>query len=94
MIEWHSKFEQIIKDEFTEEEPVKFFNLVREKTFIMLFYEILYRRLPIEMIKETVHKRIYGQESGQLNTLTKFLIDHASKGKREPIKNFASVCTD
>jgi hypothetical protein len=46
------------------------------------------------MIKEIVHKRIYGQASSQLNELTKFLIDHGSKGKREPIKNFATVCAD
>jgi hypothetical protein len=46
------------------------------------------------MIKETVHKRIYGQDKSQLNELTKFLIDHGSRGKREPIKNFATVCAD
>jgi hypothetical protein len=50
--------------EFNEffDRPLDLFNLVREKTFIMSFYEIMYRRLPAQVIKETLHKRIYGPD--------------------------------
>lgn len=64
MVKWNADFIHVLKDEkFIDhfEEPLEFFNLVREKTLIMIFYEIMYRRLSPQMIKETVHKKLYGE---------------------------------
>ena len=98
MIHWHHKFSiEVLRDtkfeDYGTENYVDLFNLVREKTFIMIFYEIMYRRLPVQTIKEVVHKRIYGESSKQ-NELTKLLIENAYLGKREPIKGFANICRD
>jgi hypothetical protein len=38
--------------------PLVLFQLVREKTFIMIFYEILFRRLPAKVVKETLEVRV------------------------------------
>jgi hypothetical protein len=49
MVHWNSDFMEVLdatKFEDHVDEPLEFFNLVREKTFIMIFYEIMYRRLP------------------------------------------------
>jgi len=43
------------------------------------------------MIKETVHKRLYG-DSCQQNELTKVLVDIAATGKKEQIRGFLSSC--
>ena len=98
MVHWHHRFRVEVLagdkfDDFGDNDPIELFNLVREKTFIMIFYEIMYRRLPVQMIKEEVHKRIYGQDCAQ-NELTRFLIEEAAVGKREPIKGFADKCQD
>ena len=58
-----------------------------------MFYEVFFRRLPTVVIKEQIHKKIYGNESSQ-NELTKLLIEYALVAKREPIKAFSNVCID
>jgi hypothetical protein len=59
---------------------LELFNAVKEKTYVMIFYEIMYRRLSEDVVKEKVHKRIYGEES-TLNELTDILVEEAAKGK-------------
>ena len=98
MIHWHHRFRVEVLagdkfDDFGDNDPIELFNLVREKTFIMIFYEIMYRRLPVQMIKEEVHKRI-NPEDGAQNELTRFLIQDAAVGKRQPIERFANICQD
>ena len=98
MIHWHDKFcNEVLRDtkfeDYRVENYTELFNLVREKTFIMIFYEIMYRRLSVKEIKEVVHKRIYGEDCSQ-NELTKLLIENAALGKREPIANFINTCRD
>jgi hypothetical protein len=49
MVRWNADFIEVLRATKFEDyfdEPLEFFNLVREKTFIMIFYEIMYRRLP------------------------------------------------
>jgi hypothetical protein len=49
MVYWNADFIETLEATRFEDhldEPLEFFNLVREKTFIMIFYEIMYRRLP------------------------------------------------
>jgi len=65
MLHWNSDFMGVLKGtEFSDfsDQPLEFFNLVREKTFVMVFYEIMFRRLPVQVIKETLHTRIYGPD--------------------------------
>lgn len=76
-----------------EGEQIGFFNLVREKSHVMAFYEILYRRLAVQMIKTDVHGQLYPDDAAQ-NKLTKRLVEIAAEGKRAPIPNFAAICKD
>jgi len=49
MVRWNADFVEVLRAAKFEDhfdEPLEFFNLVREKAFIMIFYEIMYRRLP------------------------------------------------
>ena len=49
MVWWNADFIEVLEATKFEDyvnEPLEFFNLVREKTFIMMFYEVMYRRLP------------------------------------------------
>lgn len=59
----------------------------------MAFYEILYRRLPVSTIKDTLHHRLYPDDEAQ-NKLTKTLVEIAAGAKREPVPKFASICKD
>jgi len=45
------------------------------------------------MIKETVHKKLYGDNCAQ-NELTKTLIEIAATGKKEQIPDFMSSCQE
>jgi hypothetical protein len=76
-----------------ENDHIEFFNLVREKSHVMAFYEILYRRLPVSVIKDTIHHRLYPEDEAQ-NKLTKTLVQAAVEAKREPVPKFASICRD
>jgi hypothetical protein len=94
MLHWHSDFIAVLKGtDFSEfsDRPLELFQLVREKTFVMAFYEIMFRRLPAQVIKETVHRRLYGPESAQ-NELGKLLIEVAASAKRERIRGFEEAC--
>ena len=94
MVRWNPDLITVLKDtKFRDycDKPQEFFNLVREKTFIMIFYEIMYRRLPIDVIKQTVHNKLFGESCAQ-NELTKMLIELATIGKKEPIEEFMSSC--
>ena len=96
MIQNHKAFiKSLIENNFEQyhDNSLDFFNLVREKTHILIFYEVMFRRLPTKVIKEGVHKKIYGEDSSQ-NELTKILIEFSLVGKREPIKGFSNVCID
>ena len=96
MLHWNSDFLAVLKGtEFSDfvDQPLGLFNLVREKTFVMVFYEIMYRRLPAQVIKETVHRRIYGPDCAQ-NELSKLLIEVAAHAKREHIRGFETYCRD
>ncbi len=94
---YNSEFMNILRDtkfeEYHFDSPHEFYNLVKEKTYIMVFYEIVYRRLPVKTVKEVIHRRLYGENSAQ-NELTKFLSEYAAKAKREPIKGFDEICKD
>jgi hypothetical protein len=94
MLHWNSDFVAVLKStEFSDlqDQPLALFNLVREKTFVMVFYEIMFRRLPTQVIKETVHARIYGPDCSQ-NELSKLLIEVAARAKRERIDGFEACC--
>jgi len=87
MLLWHPTFIAVLEQtDFSEfaDQPIALFNFVREKTFIMVFYEIMYRRLPAQVIKEVFHRRIYGQECAE-NELSKSLIGVAAQAKKEHI---------
>jgi hypothetical protein len=43
------------------------------RTFILRFFEVMFRRIKTETIKKVVHPKIFGEDS-QGNELTKFLI--------------------
>lgn len=92
---WNEAFLKSLKDPFEnyEHDHIEFFNLVREKSHIMAFYEILYRRLPVSMIKGTLHHRLYLDDEAQ-NRLTKTLVEIAAEAKRAPVPKFASLCKD
>jgi len=94
MVRWNSDLISVLKDtKFRDyrDRPQEFYNLVREKTFIMIFYEIMYRRLSIDVIKKTVHIKLFGEGCAQ-NELTNMLIEVATHGKKEPIEEFISSC--
>ena len=77
MIEYTKKFEERLSYPFSKaresEDPLILYNLVKEKSHILLCFEVMFRRLKADTIKTTVHKRIYG-EAAQGNEITKFLI--------------------
>jgi hypothetical protein len=55
MVENHKTFIQVLIDSNFEDfiiDPSEFFNLVREKTFVMIFYEVMFRRLSTKSIRE------------------------------------------
>jgi hypothetical protein len=64
---YNSEFMNILRDtkfeEYHFDSPHEFYNLVKEKTYIMVFYEIVYRRLPVKTVKEVIHRRLYGENS-------------------------------
>lgn len=94
MVRWNPDLIGVLKDtKFRDyrDRPQEFFNLVREKTFIMIFYEIMYRRLSVDIIKKTVHNKLFGESCAQ-NELTNMLIEVATNGKKEPIEEFISCC--
>lgn len=70
-----------------------FYMLVREKSHIMSFYEVVYRRLSVTQIKDDLHPRIYGVDSAR-NELTRELVDIAAVAKRNKIPYFAEICRD
>jgi len=53
-------------------------------------FEVMYRRIKPETIRETVHKQIYGADS-QGNEITKFLIQQSHSAKRSRIEGFQKL---
>lgn len=96
MIEYTRHLEEILKTPFTkrelQEDPLRFYQFVKEKTHIFLVFELFYRRLTPEQIKE-VHKseRLYGKDSPG-NEITKMLITVWNQVRRGPIYGFLALC--
>ena len=91
MIDYTKKFEERLSYSFSKaretEDPTVFYNLVKEKSHVLLCFEVMFRRLKADVIKTTVHKRIYG-EGAQGNEITKFLIQLCAQAKKGPIEGF------
>jgi hypothetical protein len=88
--QWNGRFTAVLTEGFSSE-PLPFYLLVREKTHIMMLYEVVYRRLSREQITGPLHTRLYGSGTNQL---TKELISVAAQAKRVAIKDFEVICTD
>ena len=65
MVKYADAFLKHLERPFKEvsHNPEVLFSLIREKTFIMSYFEIMYRRLKSDTIKSVIHKRIYGGEA-------------------------------
>lgn len=89
MIEYTKRFEEKLNHPFNKckEDPLAFYQLVKEKSLILQCYEVMYRRLKSDVIKLTVHKSIYG-EGAQGNEITKYLIQLCNGAKKGPIEGF------
>ena len=61
--------------------------LVREKTHVFLFLEVMVRRLDAETLKGQITQAIYGKQC-QANELTKYLILTANDAKSQKIDSF------
>ena len=66
--------------------------MVREKSHIMSFYEVVYRRLNDSQIRDELHPMLY--DGTKKNELTKKLIEIAMVAKAASIPKFAEMCTD
>lgn len=47
LVHWNSRFTEVLMEGFSAE-PLPFYLLVREKTHVMMLYEVVYRRLTRE----------------------------------------------
>lgn len=95
LVVWNTKWLQVLQQtEYSEQtDPVELFNFVQEQTYLMDFYEVVYRRLPLDKIKGSVHTRLYGDSTAQ-NELSKALIAIAHQAKSGQIRNFSRICAD
>jgi hypothetical protein len=89
MIDYTKKFEERLNIPFSKcmDEPLTVYHLVREKSLLLQCFEVMYRRLKAEVIRTTVHKRVYG-EAAQGNEITKYLIKICVGAKKGPIEGF------
>ncbi len=60
------------------------------RTRIFLLFEVMFRRLKSETIKNYVHKKLYGDKSVG-NEITKSLIALCSAAKKGPIDGFVPL---
>ena len=104
----HKFLNQLNSSKFSELSDSKeyFFNLY-EKVYILLFFEKGYSRIPSSELKESTHKKLFGENS-QGNELTKQLISFCNKyrkskperheviggiqGFEQCLRDFASAC--
>lgn len=88
-------------------DPKEYYLILKEKSYILGMIERFYARLPTSQLKESAHKRIYG-ENAQGNELTKQLITFTNKYRKdrpekfeclgavdwgqEALRNFSAAC--
>lgn len=66
------------------------YHLVREKTHIMLFLEIMVRRLDIHVLKVKINAALgYPEDS---NELIRYLTKTANSFKSTPVPGFSNKC--
>ena len=95
MVQWSLKLKAILEIKANasfSSDGLEVFLLLREQTFIICFFEIWFRRIPNQVIKETVHKRLYGEETSQ-RELTQALIKIAVEAKSSKPKDFVTLCS-
>jgi hypothetical protein len=68
-------------------DPREYYLMLKEKAYILCIFERFYARLPTNQLKESAHKRIYG-ENAQGNELTKQLITFTNKYRKEKPEKF------
>ena len=87
MCEYAKELENVLKAQFKDIQgnTKALLLLVQEKSCAFALIEVLYRRLTGDMIKGTVHKRLYGNDT-QGNELTKSLIPICHYAKCTPFE--------
>ena len=58
----------------------------------MAFFEVMYRRIPANVIKESIHSKLYGPQTSQ-RELTSFLIKTATAAKSSHPDGFTRICS-
>ena len=58
--------------------------LIRQKSCILMMYEVFYRRIPANIMRDKVHKSLFGSSSAG-NELTKLLIGYTNGAKKKPL---------
>lgn len=65
MIQYTKIFEEILKKSVSEvrDNPKAFYLLIKEKTYVLLCFEIMFRRLKSDTIKIHVSQKVYGEQA-------------------------------
>ncbi|CDW71353.1 dna-dependent protein kinase catalytic subunit [Stylonychia lemnae] len=94
MIEFTPQLEIVLKESiFLQKDPLEQYQLIKQKKWIFLVFEVMFRRLKPETIRQQVHKKLYG-ESSPGNELTKSLIQLCTLAKKAPIDGFVNFVKD